>query len=93
MDLERLRFKDGKWYVDLNDSWNIYGADQSDRHLRLHLKDAKERTCGYTLVTENVVWNLCGKIYRLRNQQEVFDFYSAVQSMLESRAIDEALNG
>lgn len=91
MDLERLRFKDGKWYVDLQDSWNIYGADQRDRLLCLHLKDANNRTCGYTLVTEDVVWSLCGKIYRLRNKQEVFDFYSAVQTMLEHRAIDEAL--
>ena len=93
MDLERLRLKDGKWFVDLKDSWNIFGADQINGHLRIHLKDAKERTCGYTLVTEDVVWNLCGKIYRLRNKQEVFDFYSAVQTILESRAIDEALNG
>lgn len=93
MDLERIRLKDGKSYIDPKDSWNIYGAEQIGERLRLHLKDAKERTCGYTLVPEDVVWNLCGKIYRLRNNQEVFDFYSAVQSMLASRAIDEALNG
>ena len=91
MDLERIRIKDGKLYVDPKDSWNISGADQRTGRLRLHLKDAKERTCGYTLEIEDVIWNLCGKIYRLRNKQEVFDFYSAVQSMLESRAIDEAL--
>lgn len=91
MDLVRLRFKNGKWYNDPNDSWNIYGAEQRGKHLHISLMDAEDRTCGYTLVTENVVWNLCGKIYRLRNKQEVFDFYSAVQTMLESRAIDEAL--
>lgn len=91
MDLERLRFKKDKWYVDLNDSWNIYGAGQRGEHLYISLRDAKNRTCGYTLVTEDVVWSLCGKIYRLRNKQEVFDFYSAVQTMLESRSIDEAL--
>ena len=89
MDLERLRFKNGKWLIDPKDSWNICGADRG--RLRLHLKDAEERNCGYTLEIEDVVWNLCGKIYRLRNKQEVFDFYSAVQTMLESRAIDEAL--
>lgn len=91
MDLERLRFKNGKWYIDLQDSWNIYKAEQRDKHLVIFLKDANGRDCGYTLTTEDVVWNLCGKIYRLRNKQEVFDFYSAVQTMLESRAIDEAL--
>lgn len=91
MDLERLRLKDGKWYVDPKDSWNIYGAEQIGERLRIHLKDAKERTCGYTLEIEDVIWNLCGKTYLLRNKQEIFDFYSAVQSMLESRAIDEAL--
>ena len=91
MDLERLRFKKDKWYVDLKDSWNIYGAGQRDGHLYISLRDAKNRTCGYTLVPEDVVWSLGGKIYRLRNKQEVFDFYSAVQTMLESRAIDEAL--
>lgn len=91
MDLERIRIKDGKLYVDPKDSWNIYGAEQTSGRLRLHMKDAGGRTCGYTLEPEDVVWNLCGKIYRIRNKQEVFDFYSAVQSMLESRAIDEAL--
>jgi len=91
MDLERLRIKDGKWYTDQTDSWNIYGAEQSGKRLRLHLKDVKGRTCGYTLETEDVVWNLCGKIYRVRNKQEIFEFYSAVQAILESRAIDEAL--
>lgn len=91
MDLERLLFKNGKWLIDPKDSWNIYKAEQNDKHLVIFLKDAEDRTCGYTLTTEDVVWNLCGKIYRLRNKQEVFDFYSAVQAMLESRAIDEAL--
>lgn len=91
MDLERLRYKNGEWYIDLKDSWNIYGADQKDGRLHISLRDANNRTCGYTLVTEDVVWRLCDKIYRLRNKQEVFDFYSAVQTMLESRAIDEAL--
>lgn len=92
MDLERIRIKDGKLYVDPKDSWNIYRAEeQRDGRLCLHLKDAKERTCGYTLEIEDVIWNLCGKIYMLRNNQEVFNFYLAVQSMLESRAIDEAL--
>ena len=91
MDLERLRYKNGEWYIDLKDSWNICGADQRDGHLHISLRDDKNRTCGYTLTTEDVVWRLCGKIYRLRNKQEVFDFYSAVQVMLESRSIDEAL--
>lgn len=91
MDLERLRYKNGEWYIDLKDSWNICGADQRDGRLHISLRDDKNRTCGYTLTTEDVVWSLCGKIYRLRNNQEVFDFYSAVQVMLESRAIDEAL--
>lgn len=91
MDLERLRYKNGEWYIDLKDSWNIYKAEQRDGHLHISLRDANNRTCGYTLVTEDVVWRLCGKIYRLRNKQEVFDFYSAVQTMLEHRAIDEAL--
>ena len=91
MDLERLRYKNDNWYVDLTDSWNIYGANQRDGHLHISMRDANNRTCGYTLVPEDVVWRLCGKIYRLRNKQEVFDFYSAVQTMLESRAIDEAL--
>ena len=91
MDLVRLRFKNGKWLIDPKDSWNIYRAEQRHGHLHISLTDAEDRTCGYTLTTEDVVWNLCGKIYRLRNKQEVFDFYSAVQAMLESRAIDEAL--
>lgn len=91
MDLERIGIKDGKLYIDPKDSWNIFGADQRDGRLRLHMKDAVGRTCGYTLVPEDVIWNLCGKIYTLRNKQEIFEFYSAVQSMLESRAIDEAL--
>lgn len=91
MDLERLRFENGKWLIDPSDRWNIYGAEQKGKHLVIFLTDAEDRTCGYTLVPEDVVWNLCGKIYRLRNKQEVFDFYSAVQTMLESRAIDEAL--
>lgn len=91
MDLVRLLFKNGNWYNDPSDSWNIYKAEQRDKHLVIFLKDADDRDCGYTLTTEDVVWNLCGKIYRLRNKQEVFDFYSAVQAMLESRAIDEAL--
>lgn len=91
MDLERLRFKKDKWYIDPKDSWNIYKAEQRGEHLHISLRDAKNRTCGYTLVPEDVVWSLCGKIYRLRNKQEVFDFYSAVKLMLESRAIDEAL--
>lgn len=91
MDLERIEIKDGKLYIDPKDSWNIYGAEQRDGRLRLHMKDAVGRTCGYTLVTEDVIWNLCGKIYTLRNNQEIFEFYSAVQAILESRAIDEAL--
>ena len=91
MDLVRLRFENGKWLIDPSDSWNIYGAEQRGKHLVIFLTDAEDRTCGYTLTTEDVVWNLCGKIYRLRNKQEVFDFYSAVQAILESRAIDEAL--
>lgn len=91
MDLVRLRFKNGKWYNDPDDSWNIYGAGQKDNRLYLSLKDSKGRTCGYTLVPENVVWNLCGKIYRVRNKQEIFEFYSAVRVILEHRAIEEAL--
>ena len=91
MDLERLQFKNGKWLIDPKDSWNIFGAEQRGKHLVIFLEDTENRTCGYTLVPEDVVWRLCGKIYRLRNKQEVFDFYSAVQTMLESRAIDEAL--
>jgi hypothetical protein len=92
MDLERLRYKNGEWYIDLKDSWNIARAyEKNDGSLHISLRDVENRACGYTLVPEDVVWNLCGKIYRLRNNQEVFDFYSAVQSMLESRAIDEAL--
>lgn len=91
MDLERLLFKNGKQLIDPMDSWNIYKTEQKDKHLVIFLKDADDRICRYTLVPEDVVWNLCGKIYRLRNKQEVFDFYSAVQTILESRAIDEAL--